>query len=323
VDEGQTANNSGSVSDVDGDSVTLSASIGSVVNNDDGTWSWSFNSSDGPAESQTVTIDADDGNGGTAQTSFVLTVINVAPTVDAITIPIDPVNINAQPVNASATFSDPAGSKDETYTCTVDYDDGSGPQAGTVSSGTCIGADQTYAEAGIYQVTITVTDKDGATGNASATEFIVIYDPDSGFVTGGGWIWSEAGWCQLDPICAEAEGKANFGFVSKYQRGKSVPTGNTEFNFSAGNLNFHSDEYDGLVINQGGTNAQYKGAGTINGNTAPNGQLFKFMIWAGDGEPDTFRIKIWWEDGEDENVIYDNGMNQAIGGGSIVIHTKK
>lgn len=38
----------------------------------------------------------------------------------------------------------------------------------------------------------------------------------------------------------------------------------------------------------------------------------------------TFSIKIWEEDegtGE-ETVIYDNGSDQVIGGGSIVIHTK-
>jgi len=50
---------------------------------------------------------------------------------------------------------------------------------------------------------------------------------------------------------------------------------------------------------------------------------YKFMLWAGDKEPDTFRIKIWWEEGEDEYVVYDNGMDQVIGGGSIVVHTKK
>ncbi|MDX1748068.1 MAG: LamG-like jellyroll fold domain-containing protein, partial [Halobacteriales archaeon] len=78
VDEGQTAINTGTVSDPDGDAVTLSASVGTITNNGDGTWSWSFDTTDGPAESQTVTIDADDGNGGTAQTSFTLTVQNVA-----------------------------------------------------------------------------------------------------------------------------------------------------------------------------------------------------------------------------------------------------
>ncbi len=45
------------------------------------------------------------------------------------------------------------------------------------------------------------------------------------------------------------------------------------------------------------------------------------MTWATDGSPDTFGIRIWWENGG-ENVVYDNGFNHAIGGGSIVIHTK-
>jgi len=51
---------------------------------------------------------------------------------------------------------------------------------------------------------------------------------------------------------------------------------------------------------------------------------YKFMLWAGDKEPDTFRIKIWEEDEFGvETVVYDNGFNQEIAGGSIVIHTKK
>ncbi|NJC94891.1 MAG: hypothetical protein C3F07_12345 [Anaerolineales bacterium] len=110
-------------------------------------------------------------------------------------------------------------------------------------------------------------------------------------------------------------GKATFGFVSKYKKGASIPEGTTEFQFKAGGLNFHSDSYDWLVVNQGGTNAQFKGYGTING--AGN---YGFMIWAGDGSPDTFRIKIW--DATTEEVVYDNGMDQPIGGGSIVVHKK-
>ena len=73
----------------------------------------------------------------------------------------------------------------------------------------------------------------------------------------------------------------------------------------------------------GGTNAQFKGSGTINGTPAPNGMDFKFMLWANDGNPDTFRIRIWYEDNGVEMDVYDNGFDQAIGGGSIVIHTKK
>ncbi|MFC1637338.1 hypothetical protein ACFL5Z_21160 [Planctomycetota bacterium] len=111
--------------------------------------------------------------------------------------------------------------------------------------------------------------------------------------------------------------KATFGFVAKYKKGASVPTGQTEFMFSAGGLNFHSSTYDWLVVNEGGFNIQLKGSGTINGEGD-----YKFMLWAGDDDPDTFRIKIW-EENSGEVVVYDNGFDQAIGGGSIVIHKGK
>ena len=68
-----------------------------------------------------------------------------------------------------------------------------------------------------------------------------------------------------------------------------MPTGNTEFNFKAGDLNFHSSSYDWLVV--AGANAKYKGVGTINGEG-----YYGFMLTATDGSPDTFRIKIWDKD---------------------------
>jgi hypothetical protein len=68
--------------------------------------------------------------------------------------------------------------------------------------------------AGVYTVTVYVDDDDGGSDQETATAYIVVYDPNGGFVTGGGWINSEAGFYRLDPAAA---GKANFGFVSKYQ----------------------------------------------------------------------------------------------------------
>ena len=306
VDEGQTATNSGTVSDADADTVTLSASVGIVTNNGNDTWAWSFDSSDGPAESQMVTISADDGNGGTAEISFQLVVDNVAPSVDSITVPIVPVDTNNQPINVSATFSDPAGTDDEPYACMVDYGDGAGAQTGTVSGTTCIGPNQTYAMPGVYPVTVRVTDKDGGTGSSTTTEFIVIYDPSGGFVTGGGWIDSPAGAYKLDE---NLSGKASFGFVAKYKKGANVPDGSTEFQFKAGDLNFHSGSYDWLVV--AGDKAQFKGEGTINGQGS-----YKFMISADDDRPDTFRIQIWGDTG----IVYDNSSQQSLGGGSIVVH---
>jgi hypothetical protein len=135
---------------------------------------------------------------------------------------------------------------------------------------------------------------------------------------GGGNISGQAQISNLTVTgCPNVTGKASFGFVSKYKKGASVPEGNTEFVFKAAGLNFHSTAYDWLVVNQGGTRAQFKGSGTINGTGD-----YKFMLWAGDGEPDTFHIKIWSEENGSEVVVYDNDTDQAIGGGSIVVHTK-
>jgi len=167
-------------------------------------------------------------------------------------------------------------------------------------------------DAGVYNLCVRGTDEIGNVGDSECI-MLVAYDPEGGFVTGGGWIDSPVDAYTEDLLVA---GKANFGFVSKYKKGAEVPTGNTEFVFHAANLNFHSSSYQWLVVNQAGANAQFKGSGTING--AGN---YKFMLWAKDGEPDTFRIKIWEEIVGVEFVYYDNGFDQAIGGGSIVIHT--
>jgi len=187
-----------------------------------------------------------------------------------------------------------------------------------------ISTTHTYSQAGIYSVKITVIDEDGLSDEKTAEGFVVIYDPDGGFVTGGGWIDSPEG---SDIVNPELTGKANFGFVSKYQNGQTVPTGNTEFQFKAGDLNFKSTSYDWLTI--AGHQAKYKGEGII--NDAGN---YGFMLSAVDEDltpstdDDLFRIKIW-DKNNDDAVVYDNKVgaaegdtdpSTAIGGGNIKIH---
>ncbi len=196
----------------------------------------------------------------------------------------------------------------------------------TADGGTVSGSTYTAGNVpSIYDVQLIVND--GKEDSQPDDTIVVVYDPSGGFVTGGGWIDSPSGAYTPDnPDDTDFTGRANFGFVSKYKKGASVPTGNTEFNFKAGDLNFHSDTYQWLVVNQAGANAQYKGSGTINGDLAPNGELYQFMLWGGDGigdnGEDTFRIKIWYEVGDMEVVIYDNGFDQPIGGGNIKVHKK-
>jgi hypothetical protein len=163
----------------------------------------------------------------------------------------------------------------------------------------------------------------GGNWSPEVCALLAIYDPTAGFVTGGGWIDSPAGAYAPDPKLA---GKANFGFVSKYLKGATVPTGNTEFQFKEGNLNFKSTNFQWLVI-QGTSMSQFKGTGTINGTGSYN-----FLVTANDGDvggvkkPDSFRIKIT----QGTDVIYDNKMLSpetaadatVLGGGSIQIQSK-
>ena len=105
----------------------------------------------------------------------------------------------------------------------------------------------------------------------------------------------------------------------------TTPTGKTEFQFTAGGLDFASSAYQWLVV--AGARAQFKGQGRLNGVdacgfllTAIDGAL------AGGGGVDRFRIKIW--ELQSGAIVYDNQMGEAevsdaataLGGGSIVIH---
>jgi hypothetical protein len=325
VDEGQTATNTGTWGDVDGDTVTLSASRGTVVKNANGTWSWSFATNDGPTQSGPVTITANDGHGGTGNVTFQLTVNNVAPTITTLT-------SSAQVVPAggtsmfTATFTDP-GTADTHQTppggsCVFNWDGAAGsPPVVTESngSGNCKSTG-TFATPGVYTITVTLTDDDGGSTTSTTNVMIAVYDPNAGFVTGGGWITSPAGSYRADTTLS---GRANFGFNAKYQKGQSIPTGETEFDFQLGNLNFHSESYDWLVVSGNASKAQYKGKGSINGQTG-----FGFLLTAYDGSPDKFRIKIW--NIATSAIVYDNNYGvsddidsavpTAISGGSIVIH---
>src|SRR4029079_12913473 len=131
--------------------------------------------------------------------------------------------------------------------------------------------------AGVYSIAVTVSDDDGGSATRQLSTFVVVYDPDAGFVTGGGWINVNAASCRLTVVCGTATGKANFGFNSQYKKSTTTPTGETEFQFQAGGLNFHSESYDWLVVS--GWKAQYKGTGTINGVSG-----YSFLLTAYDGD---------------------------------------
>lgn len=81
-----------------------------------------------------------------------------------------------------------------------------------------------YNSPGVYTVTFTVKDNNGRIDTKQVSDYVVVYDPQAGSVTGGGWINSPTGAYLPNNTVA---GKATFGFVSKYQKGATVPIGNT------------------------------------------------------------------------------------------------
>ncbi len=276
------------------------------------------------SDDYTVTVTVDDGDGGIGTATATVTVNNVAPDVGEINSPVDPIQLGTS-ITVDSNFTD-VGTND-THTAVWDWGDDS-HDPGTITesdgSGKVIGG-HTYSSAGIYQINLTVTDDDLGS-NYSVSNYVVIYDPEGGFVTGGGWINSPVGAYTFD---SELTGKATFGFVSKYKKGATVPTGVTQFNFQVADLNFHSDTYQWLVI--AGSKAKYKGTGTINGEGN-----YGFMLTAIDAEltpstdVDLFRVKIWDKDNNDE-IVYDNMLGEEdtaeptteLQGGSIKIHKAK
>ena len=266
----------------------------------------------------TYHVATDDGRSATAVRT-VNVVDTTPPTVGAITAPVEPVPVNT-PVQTSATFVEACGLG------TAAWQWGDGSQSAGIIDATTIGGSHTYTAAGVYTVTLTLTDAEGNSSEPAVFQYVVVYNPDGGFVTGGGWITSSPGAYRPDPALT---GKASFGFNSQYKKNATVPTGQTQFTFHVAGMSFHSESYEWLVIS--GAKARYKGFGTINGSGD-----YEFLLIAIDGQVngghgvDKFRMKIW-DQANGRQLVYDNELDvsedadpsTALSGGSIVIHKEK
>ncbi len=251
--------------------------------------------------------------------------LNAGPNLTPVEATAEPIAVG-EPAAASVDFFYDASkaSKTSPHTAQWDWGDGS-TSTGTVTesggSGTATGS-HAYSLPGLYTITVTVTDDLGESGSATF-QYLVVYDPSAGFVSGGGTLDSPAGAWTAQPWL---EGPATFGFFSKYQKGTNTPDGTTVFRFNVADLDFRSSSYQWLVV--AGANAKFKGTGTIGGSGD-----YGFMITATDGQVnggggvDKFRIKIW--DLATSQVVYDNKLGEAddsnastaISAGNIIVHS--
>lgn len=308
VDEGSVVTLSAVGSDPDGDPLTYLWDLDNDAVYETAGQSVVFSGLDGPA-SLTVGVQVLDDGGLTGTATAVVNVNNVAPVAGPITAPAAPVNIST-PVSVSANFTD-AGLPD-THTAVWDWGDGTS-SAGTVTEASGSGSvadSHTYALPGLYTITLTVTDDDGAS-HQSVYSQVVVYDPAAGFVTGGGAYFSPSGAYVDKPT---KSGLAAIAFVVRYGPHSGAPFGHMHFAFPQGNLYFVATSFDWLIVDQAAGTAHFQGSGKVNGAGD-----YKFAVWVNDSRPDTLRLKIWYEDESGEHVVYDTGIHRRLLG-SIIIH---
>jgi hypothetical protein len=248
--------------------------------------------------------------------------VNIDKTAPAIVMASVVATPNPAMVNAAISLAASLTDTGSSNLALAEYRIGAGPFATLASassaSATVSGSVGSFASPGVLDVCVRAAD---LAGNHSPEEcvLVAVFDPSGGYVTGAGTIDSPAGAL----AGSTAAGTARFGFQSKYARGATVPSGNTQFRFRAGDFEFDSIAYEWLVV--AGARAQYMGTGVIKNQTG----TFNFVLTTIDGDlpggggTDKFRIKIT----DSAGVVYDNQMgtvdsadpSTVIASGHIVI----
>lgn len=295
-----------------------------------------------------VTWTVTDIHGNSNSTIQKVIVTNTDPVITSVTVSNSVEAINT-PVLLTASYED-----NNVISATIDWDDLSGLQTVT-NPEDIFNVSHTYNASGFYSPVITITDACEATATY-VYDYIVVYDRDGGFVTGGGWFNSPAGSYTRSPA---STGKASFNFVSKYKKKGTSPEGNADFEFKSGDLKFKSQEYQWLVVNE--RTAVLQSSGKVNG--ASGYEMLISMVDDDDSDhddrdrdkdkksdkkdkdknkkdkksskhskksrkSDKIRVKIWDAYGV---VIYDSQVGSPddaeaetkLGGGSIQIHKGK
>lgn len=320
-----------------GTAVTFSASFtdGNAADTHTGLWTWGDGTSSPAAVTEnggsgtaggshtyssagiymvTLTVTDSTGLSGSISREVVVADPPAAPQVGPIS-EIDPVAVGAM-ITLGAAFTD--ANVADTHTALWTWGDGTS-SAGVVvesaGSGTVQGT-HTYAAAGFYSVTLTVTDSTGRTG--SVTRALVVYDPLQDGLWGSGLLSSPPGAYRPDPAWS---GSSFFWVAARYVPGTSVPVGWVDFEFRDTRRNpapafqFSGTGIDWLVVT--GARVRLQGSGTLNGVEG-----YRYMISAVDADlngmrnQDRFRIRISYTDplSNQQVVIYDNHLDPATEG---------
>jgi hypothetical protein len=165
---------SGSFTDQDGnDTLTITkgaSDAGTLVDNGDGTFSWSHTTTDDASGSVTVT--ASDGEHTDATQTFTWTAANVAPVITSVTA----TRTGACKVSVNAPFTD-QGTGD-THSASIAWGDTTSSTFADPTSSPVSGSHE-YAAAGTYTIGVTVTDDDAGSDSKNASGGFVAYNTPS------------------------------------------------------------------------------------------------------------------------------------------------
>ncbi|MCA9974824.1 MAG: tandem-95 repeat protein, partial [Anaerolineales bacterium] len=170
---------------------TTNPAHGALVNEGNGSFTYTPDANYSGSDSFSYAVCDSEGGCATALVNITIAPVNDAPVVGPISAPADPVAIQVM-VNVTAVFTDVENGG--THTAVWDWGDGS-TSSGTITYASGAGnvADShTYSQPGVYTVLLTVTDNNGGWGQAEY-QYIVVYDPNGGFITGAGQVISPDG----------------------------------------------------------------------------------------------------------------------------------
>jgi large repetitive protein len=265
---------------------------------------------DNASDAYVVSVVATDAGGHSASAMTSVSVYNVAPTVQLKNLTPGTIYGIGSAVQLSGRITDVGALDTHTAMFQITSPDIASPilVPGTVGADGVVTASYSFASAGTYHVSLTVSDDDGGTASTSTINgvnaYLLVTDMTRGYVLGNGSFTSTAGSNTLDPAWS---GLATLNTAVLYQSDGTL-LGTTEFQF--GSSLFRSTTCDS--VNKNGTRAQIQGSGTINGTGSYRFRLV--LIDGGSTGTDRVRMRIWNRD--TGNLVYDNQMGSSDDGGT-------